>query len=342
MTTHTAIFEYYAGATLDAGSLLCHRTTDATVKTAESTAEINTGGAVYSVDFEDVTAGSYRLKILADGEVVGTRIVTFAGVDAEVVETTAVELDSSATDQLDAIEAGVDAGNNYHITTLARLGAWTGSGINTVLGAFRALAAKATGLTPTNISASTTFNNTLHSLEAVATTAPQRPATVLERPPTDTGVITFAWPALGATITGTVSIDNAAYTPIAGDISFLRADGGKYFYTLTYDAADRPATAGSARYALTDGDYTRYMVLRVVVSGDTGEATALAVLCTDWTTITGEVPSRSVLNALRHIRNKWALDGNTKTVYAEDGTTPAFTTTVTADGAGNITADTPN
>lgn len=259
-----------------------------------------------------------------------------------VVHAGAVELDSSATDQLDAIEAGVDAGNNYHITTLARLGAWTGSGINTVLGAFRALAAKATGLTPTNISASTTFNNTLHSLEAVATTAPQRPAAVLERPPTDTGVITFAWPALGATITGTVSIDNAAYTPIAGDISFLRTDGGKYFYTLTYDAADRPATAGSARYALTDGDYTRYMVLRVVVSGDTGEATALAVLCTDWTTITGEVPSRSALNALRHIRNKWALDGNTKTVYAEDGTTPAFTTTVTADGAGNITADTPN
>lgn len=71
-------------------------------------------------------------------------------------------------------------------------------------------------------------------------------------------------------------------------------------------------------------------------------ATALAVLCFDWEVVTGEVPSRSVLNALRHIRNKWALDGSTKTVYAEDDTTPAYTTTVTADGAGNITADEPN
>jgi len=37
MTVHTAITDYYAGATLAAGSELCHRTTDATVYTASAT-----------------------------------------------------------------------------------------------------------------------------------------------------------------------------------------------------------------------------------------------------------------------------------------------------------------
>jgi len=120
MSTHTAIFEYYAGATLDAGSLLCHRTTDATVKTAESTGEKNVGGAVYEAVFEDIAegGGSYRLKFKAGGEVVGTRLVRFTGTDGEVVETVAVELDSATIraalgmatadldTQLDAILAG--------------------------------------------------------------------------------------------------------------------------------------------------------------------------------------------------------------------------------------------
>lgn len=56
-------------------------------------------------------------------------------------------------------------------TTVAnRLGAWTGSGINTVLGAIRAIAAKTAGLTPTDLSDGTTFNNVTDSLEAAAET----------------------------------------------------------------------------------------------------------------------------------------------------------------------------
>ncbi len=55
-------------------------------------------------------------------------------------------------------------------TLLGRIGAWTGSGINTVLGAFRALMAKANALTPTDISTGTTFDNTTDSVEAIADT----------------------------------------------------------------------------------------------------------------------------------------------------------------------------
>jgi hypothetical protein len=164
----------------------------------------------------------------------------------------------------------------------------------------------------------------------------------VERSVTDTKPITFEWPVSGATITVTRSIDNASYVAAIGVAAFLRTRLGKHYYTLSYNVADRPTTEGQVVYGLTDGEYTLDLVLRVSKSGDGGAETALAILCLDWTTITGEVPSRSALNALRHIRNKWALDGDTKTVYAEDDTTPAFTSTVTADGAGNITADTPD
>lgn len=53
-------------------------------------------------------------------------------------------------------------------TVLARLGGWTGTGINTVLGGIRALAAKAAGLTPADISTGTTYDNEEHSQEAIA------------------------------------------------------------------------------------------------------------------------------------------------------------------------------
>jgi hypothetical protein len=50
---------------------------------------------------------------------------------------------------------------------VARLGAWTGAGLNTVLGALRAIAAKAAGLTPSDLTSGTAFNNTTDSLEAI-------------------------------------------------------------------------------------------------------------------------------------------------------------------------------
>ena len=85
----------------------------------------------------------------------------------------------------------------------------------------------------------------------------------LERSPEDTNDIAFQWPVSGATITAEVSIDNAAYAATTGTVSYLRAEGSKYYYVLAYNAADRPATEGTARYKLDDGTYTRYITLRV-------------------------------------------------------------------------------
>lgn len=168
------------------------------------------------------------------------------------------------------------------------------------------------------------------------------PSPTVARSTADTNPITFVWPVEGATITAEVSKNNGTYAAAAGVAAFLRTESSKHYYTLAYNSADRPAAEGTARYKFTDGTYTRYVNLRIEGAAVDTAAVAKAVLLHDWTTIVDVVPGRSVLNALRHIRNKWQIVGTTKTVMKEDDTTAAFTTTITADGSGNITADAPN
>lgn len=61
-------------------------------------------------------------------------------------------------------------------------------------------------------------------------------------------------------------------------------------------------------------------------------AIADAILKRDWSAVTGEA-SRSVLNALRFLRNKWTAVGTTLTVTKEDDSTTAWTATITKDAA---------
>jgi hypothetical protein len=60
----------------------------------------------------------------------------------------------------------------------------------------------------------------------------------------------------------------------------------------------------------------------------TANENADALLKRDWTSVTGEA-ARSVLNALRFLRNKWSIVGGTLTVMREDDATPAWTAEVT-------------
>lgn len=62
-----------------------------------------------------------------------------------------------------------------------------------------------------------------------------------------------------------------------------------------------------------------------------------AILKRDWTAVTSEA-SRSILNALRILRNKWTISSGTMTIYKEDDSTPAWTASVTGtSGADPIT-----
>jgi hypothetical protein len=91
-----------------------------------------------------------------------TTLATASAVDA--VPTT-TELTAALSGL--ATEANVTAVGNAVVAVLARLGSWTGTGLNTVLGAFRAVFAKATALMPSDVSTGTTADNTTDSLEAI-------------------------------------------------------------------------------------------------------------------------------------------------------------------------------
>ena len=74
--------------------------------------------------------------------------------------------DATAASFVTEVQSGLATAANQ-TTILNRLGSWTGSGLNTILGAFRALAGKAASLTPSDISSGTTYDNTTDSLEAI-------------------------------------------------------------------------------------------------------------------------------------------------------------------------------
>ena len=79
----------------------------------------------------------------------------------------------------------------------------------------------------------------------------------------------------------------------------------------------------------------------VSVGATAGNTIADAILKRDWSAVSGE-SARSVLNALRFLRNKWAVSGATLTVKKEDDATNAWTSTVTtAAGADPVTGNTP-
>jgi len=59
-----------------------------------------------------------------------------------------------------------------------------------------------------------------------------------------------------------------------------------------------------------------------------------SILKFDWTGFTGEA-ARSLLNALRFLRNKWSVAAGTLTITKEDDATSAWTSTVTGDATAN-------
>lgn len=80
----------------------------------------------------------------------------------------------------------------------------------------------------------------------------------------------------------------------------------------------------------------------VVISSSTMTSIADALLKRDMSAVTGEA-SRSLLNALRFLRNKWSVSGSTLTVTKEDDTTAAWTAALTTNAAADpVTASDPS
>lgn len=127
-------------------------------------------------------------------------------------------------------------------------------------------------------------------------------------------------------ITTTSNLTNA---PTAGDFTAAMktslnaatpavtvSDKTGFSLTSAYDPAKTAAQAGDAM-ALTSGERT---------------SAADALLNRDMSAVS-DTNSRSPLNALRFLRNKWAVSGTTLTVRKEDDTASAWTGTITQDAA---------
>lgn len=86
------------------------------------------------------------------------------------------------------------------------------------------------------------------------------------------------------------------------------------------------------------GDYVEHFkpVSQTVEDLPTALQMADAVLTRDWMVVAGPPPAYSVWNALRHLRNAWALVAGTPPqlhVKTEDGSTDAWVRNVTTDTA---------
>lgn len=147
---------------------------------------------------------------------------------------------------------------------------------------------------------------------------------------------------LGAPAGASVSADVAAIKSDTGGIK-TKTD------SLTFTVAGMVDSnvvdwKGSTAPAMTGDAYARLGVpAGASVSADiaaipTATQNADALLKRDWTAVTGEA-ARSVLNALRFLRNKWSLSGGTLTVTKEDDSTSAWTAATTTNaGADPVTS----
>lgn len=111
-----------------------------------------------------------------------------------------------------------------------------------------------------------------------------------------------------ASVTADVGITQAGADKAWSTATRALTDKAGFALTSAYDPAKTAAQAGDAM-ALTSGER---------------DSVAQAALKLDWTTVTGAA-SRSTLNALRFLRNKWSFVGTTLTVTEEDDTTSAWT-----------------
>lgn len=138
-----------------------------------------------------------------------------------------------------------------------------------------------------------------------------------------------------------VSITEAtlsALTDAHSDGGFLHIGSGVYRLDLP-DAA----FASGADYVAIGGDVTGMVVIggRVGLTDHDPQDIPADMLKRDWTGMTGEA-ARSMLNALRFIRNKWSIAAGTLTVCKENDSTTAWTAAVSTDAAADpITGNDP-
>lgn len=113
--------------------------------------------------------------------------------------------------------------------------------------------------------------------------------------------------------------DNAGIAAVKAQTDLLRFTGNDVRSTLDGESVTASSVTDKTGYSLTAGERT---------------SISEALLKLDFSTVTGEA-SRSLLNAVRFLRNRWFISGATLTVTKEDDSTTAFTASVTTSASAN-------
>ncbi len=148
-----------------------------------------------------------------------------------------------------------------------------------------------------------------------------------------------------ATVAGYIDTEVAAILADTNELQTDWANGGRLDNILDARASqtsvdDLPTNAELATALGTADD----AVLTAIAALPTADENADALLDRDMAAgaDTGSETTRTVRQALRFLRNKWAVVLDVLTVYAEDDTTPSWTATVTTDsGAQPIVSNDP-
>lgn len=154
---------------------------------------------------------------------------------------------------------------------------------------------------------------------------------------------------------------SADYTPVSGDVKISKDEGTAANTTTTTPTALTMGNGGIWTLPLTGTEMSASRIYITIIDASTkaindqmiiietygaGNGTVEinrwsdGLLKRDLASVTGEA-SRSVLNAIRKIRNKWSISGSTITYTKEDDSTSAFTSSITANGSNQITSEDP-
>lgn len=137
-----------------------------------------------------------------------------------------------------------------------------------------------------------------------------------------------------------VSKDASAFTNCTSEATEIATASGIYYLDLSASEMNADTVAVIVKTS-TSGAKTSVFVIYPYEAADTN-VFADDLLKRDMSAVTGEA-SRSPLNALRALRNKWSISGGTMTVTKEDDSTSAWTSALTATaGVNPITASDPS
>lgn len=120
--------------------------------------------------------------------------------------------------------------------------------------------------------------------------------------------------------------------PTTGRCRFKEVDATNHPGVYEIQLLNSRLSVSSARSLLVSiRGATNLIQADVVVDLMNLDEWADALLKRDMSQVSGEA-ARSPLNALRFLRNKWAISAGVLTVYEEDDTTSAWTSALTTDG----------